>query len=51
LFALLFVLSGSPASLTELYEQPVLIVDPGMHTAALRDASVDVAGRIAVTGG
>ena len=49
--ALLFVVFASPSALAQLYDQPVLIIDPGMHTAALRDASVDAAGRIAVTGG
>ena len=48
--ALLFVVFASPSALAQLYDQPVLIIDPGMHTAALRDASVDAAGRIAVTG-
>ena len=49
--ALLFVVFASPAALAQLYEQPVLIIDPGMHTAPIRDVGVDAAGRIAVTGG
>ena len=34
----------------KLYEQPVLIIDPGMHTAAIHGVGVDAANRIAVTG-
>ena len=33
-----------------LYDRPVLAIDPGRHTATLRQADVDRAGRIAVTG-
>lgn len=33
-----------------LYARPVLTVDPGRHTAAIRRAAVDAAGRFAVTG-
>ena len=51
LLALLFVAFASHAARAQLYEQPVLIIDPGMHTAAIRDVGVDAAGRIAVTGG
>jgi WD40 repeat protein len=50
LLALLFVAFASPAALAQLYEQPVLVVDPGMHTAPIRGVGVDAAGRIAVTG-
>ena len=50
LLALLFVVLASPAALAQLYEQPVLIIDPGMHTAPIKDVGVDAAGRIAVTG-
>jgi WD40 repeat protein len=49
--ALLFVVFASPTTLAQLYEQPVLTIDPGMHTAAIKDVGVDAAGRIAVTGG
>ncbi len=35
---------------TGLYEQPVLTLDPGMHTAPIRRADVDAAGAYAVTG-
>jgi WD40 repeat protein len=34
----------------QLYEQPMLVVDPGMHTAPIRAVAVDAAGRLAVTG-
>lgn len=33
-----------------LYARPVLTVDPGRHTAMIRRAAVDAAGRFAVTG-
>ena len=26
---------AAPAAMTPLYEKPVLVVDPGMHTAAI----------------
>jgi WD40 repeat protein len=32
------------------YDRPVLIVDPGAHAAPINAASVDAAGRLAVTG-
>jgi len=48
--ALLLVVLACPAARAQLYEQPVLVVDPGMHTAPIRDVGVDAAGRIAVTG-
>src|SRR5215831_13923685 len=32
------------------YDHPVLIINPGMHTAPIKDVGVDAAGRIAVTG-
>jgi WD domain, G-beta repeat len=35
---------------TDLYDRPVLAVDPGMHTAKLQAQAVDAAGRYAVTG-
>jgi dipeptidyl aminopeptidase/acylaminoacyl peptidase len=34
----------------QLYDRPVLVVDPGTHTAAIRSASADRDGRWAVTG-
>ena len=36
---------------TDLYDRPVLAIDPGMHTAKIRSQAVDAAGRFAVTGG
>jgi WD40 repeat protein len=36
---------------TDLYEHPVLGIDPGMHTGAIRAQAVDADGRFAVTGG
>jgi WD40 repeat protein len=51
LLAFAFVAVASPSARAQLYEQPELIVDPGMHTAPIRDVGVDAAGRIAITGG
>ena len=39
-----------PAQPPELYDRPVLVVDPGMHTAQIRGADADAEGRFAVTG-
>lgn len=39
-----------PASVPGLYDHPVLVIDPGMHTAAINRVSADAAGRWAVTG-
>ncbi len=33
-----------------LYDHPVLVIDPGRHTAPIRDIAVDAAGQIAVSG-
>ena len=41
----------TPAVAQDLYDQPVLAVDPGMHTARIWSLAVDAAGRYAVTGG
>jgi WD40 repeat protein len=38
------------AARAQLYEQPVLVVDPGMHTAPIKALCVDSAGRLGVTG-
>jgi WD40 repeat protein len=35
---------------TDLYDPPVLAVDPGMHTAKISAQAVDATGRFAVTG-
>jgi hypothetical protein len=48
--ALLFAVLATPAAMAQLSEQPMLVVDPGMHTAPIRAADVDAAGRHAVTG-
>ena len=39
--------SASPSG---LFDRPVLVIDPGFHTAPIKRADVDAAGRIAVTG-
>ena len=44
------MVEADPAAMTPLYEQPVLVVDPGMHTATINCVAVDAAGRLAVTG-
>jgi WD40 repeat protein len=41
---------GQETATTSLFERPVLVLDPGMHTAAIRRAAVDAAGRHTVTG-
>ena len=41
---------SAAAALSGLYEQPLLVVDPGMHTARINRADVDEAGTSAVTG-
>jgi WD40 repeat protein len=47
---LLFAVLTTPAALAQLSEQPMLVVDPGLHTAQIKSADVDAAGRLAVTG-
>jgi WD40 repeat protein len=39
-----------PKKGTDLYDRPVLAVDPGMHTAKIQSLAVDAGGRFAVTG-
>ena len=39
-----------PKNGTDLYDRPVLAIDPGMHTAKIWSHDVDAAGRFAVTG-
>jgi WD40 repeat protein len=48
--ALLFAVLTNPAALAQLSEQPLLVIDPGMHTAPIKAVDVDAAGRLAVTG-
>jgi WD40 repeat protein len=50
LATLTFAVLASPAALAQLSEQPMLVVDPGMHTAPIKALDVDAAGRVAVTG-
>jgi hypothetical protein len=38
------------AAMAQLYEQPMLIVDPDMHTGGVKSVGTDAAGRFAVTG-
>jgi hypothetical protein len=46
----LVILPGICAKAQNLYERPVLIVDPDMHTAISKTAAADAAGRFLVTG-
>src|SRR5438105_3886602 len=46
----LVILTSLCAKAQTLYERPVLIVDPGMHTAVSKSAAVDAAGRFLATG-
>src|SRR5262249_16875666 len=39
-----------PQNGTDLFERPVLAVDPGTHTAEIQSLAVDADGRFAVTG-
>jgi hypothetical protein len=48
--ALSFAVFANAPAMAQLSEQPMLIVDPGMHTAPIRAVDVDAAGRLAVTG-
>ena len=41
----------SPSAGTDLYDRPVLVVDPRMHTAAIQSQAVDASEHYAVTGG
>src|ERR1700730_5412850 len=46
----LVILPGLCAKAQNLYERPVLVVDPDMHTAVSKTATADAAGRFLVTG-
>src|SRR5262249_18165675 len=48
--ALLFAVAAAPTAMAQLSDQPVLVVEPGMHTAPIISLDVDAAGRLAVTG-
>jgi WD40 repeat protein len=47
---LLALLTGRLAAEEGLYERPVLVVDPGMHGAVIREVATDKAGRFIATG-
>jgi hypothetical protein len=40
----------APASGAGLYDRPILVIDPGMHTGMITTAAADAGGRWAVTG-
>ena len=44
------MVEAARAAMTPLYEQPVLVIEPGMHTARINCVAVDAAERLAVTG-
>ena len=44
------VVMANVAVAQALYDQPVLVADPGLHTGVIRSADVDNAGQFAVTG-
>jgi WD40 repeat protein len=48
--ALFVAVFANSAAMAQLSEQPILVVDPGMHTAPIKAVAVDAAGRLAVTG-
>jgi WD40 repeat protein len=50
IFAPALAQDQGPKNGTDLYERPVLTVDPGMHTAKIQSLAVDAGGRFAVTG-
>jgi WD40 repeat protein/uncharacterized caspase-like protein len=51
-FALLLLapFTGRVAAAQDIYESPVLVVDPGMHTAEINEGATDKAGRFIATG-
>jgi hypothetical protein len=50
-FAPAFAEDQGPNAGTDLYDRPVLALDPGIHTSKIRAQAVDSAGHFAVTGG
>jgi len=46
----LFAVFANAPAMAQLSEQPMLVVDPGMHTGRINAVGVDAAGRFAVTG-
>jgi hypothetical protein len=49
-FAPAFAEDQGPNAGTDLYDRPVLAIDPGVHTAKIWAQAVNAAGRFAVTG-
>jgi hypothetical protein len=49
-FAPAFAEDQGPNAKTDLYDRPVLAIDPGMHTAKIDAQAVDAESRFAVTG-
>ena len=50
IFAPALAQDQGPKNGADLYDRPVLAVDPGMHTAKIKSLAVDAGGRFAVTG-
>ena len=50
LVLLLPLLAGRAVLAQDLYERPVLVLDPGMHTATIWEPATDAAGRFVATG-
>jgi WD40 repeat protein len=50
IFAPALAQDQGPKNRTDLYDRPVLAVDPGTHTAKLWSLAVDASGHFAVTG-
>jgi WD40 repeat protein len=50
IFAPALAQDQGPKNGTDLYDRPVLAVDPGMHTAKIKSLAADAGGRFAVTG-
>ena len=44
------LLASLPSAHAQLYEQPMLVIDPGMHTGQIPGVGVDAAGTLAATG-
>ena len=51
LLAPAFAEDRGPNPAQDLYDRPVLAVDPGMHTGTIQAQAIDAEGRYAVTGG
>jgi WD40 repeat protein len=47
---LMLLFASLSTAFAQLYEQPTLVIEPGMHTAQIFATGVDAAGRLAVTG-